>query len=164
MDEEEVPRSDSRAKTIVLVAVAVVFSVLLGLKIGGSLRPPASSPTATTSAGATTHASVDAVAAFDAARSSGKPVFLSFGSATCPTCAQMKKVVDKVVPEYQGEVVYVSAVTSDPSGKQLASQFTFQYIPASFFIAPDGSIVDSYTGALDEKRMRTYLNTLVSHQ
>jgi thioredoxin-like negative regulator of GroEL len=167
MNDEDPTRSGTLVKVAIVIAVIAVFAVIVGVKVGGSAAPAADgqgAAPATAAVTTTTHGRGDAIAAFEAARASGKSVFLSFGSATCPTCAEMKKVVDKVVPQYKDKVVYVSAITSDPSGQQLASRFTFQYIPTSFFIAPDGTIVDSYTGAIDEKKMRGYLDTLVAHK
>lgn len=66
------------------------------------------------------------------------------------------------MPEYQGKVTYVNAITADPSGEQLASKFQFQYIPTSFFISPDGKVVDSFTGAMSEVDMKTRLDRLVA--
>jgi thioredoxin-like negative regulator of GroEL len=66
------------------------------------------------------------------------------------------------MPSYAGRVVFVNAITDDPSAQQLASKFSFQYIPSSFFVAPDGTIADSYTGAMSESEMRTRLDRLVA--
>jgi hypothetical protein len=67
-----------------------------------------------------------------------------------------------VVPEYAAEITFVNAITDDPSGQQLSSRFSFQYIPTSFFLKADGTIADTYTGALTADEMRTYLDTLVA--
>lgn len=56
----------------------------------------------------------------------------------------------------------MNAITDDASAQQLASRFTFQYIPTSFFIAADGNVVDSYTGPLSESEMRAKLDGLVA--
>ncbi|MDP2232808.1 MAG: thioredoxin family protein [Actinomycetota bacterium] len=163
MSEEETPQSGTRAKATVLIIVAVVFAVLLGTKLGGSLRSTADAPTVAGGA-AVEQVSGDVVSAYEEAVASGKPVFLSFGKETCPNCIEMKKVADKVVPDYEGRVVYIKADVDEPSSQQLASRFSFQYIPTSFFLAPDGSVIDSYTGKLDEEQMRTYLDALVAGQ
>lgn len=56
----------------------------------------------------------------------------------------------------------MNAITDDASAQQLASQFSFQYIPTSFFVAPDGTVSDSYTGPLSEDEMRARLDRLVA--
>lgn len=58
--------------------------------------------------------------------------------------------------------MFVNAITDDPSAQQLSSKFSFQYIPTSFFVRPDGTIADSYTGPLSEAEMRARLENLVS--
>jgi len=66
------------------------------------------------------------------------------------------------VPTYAGKLEFVNAITGDPSGQQLASQFSFQYIPTSFFINAKGEVVDSFTGPLTEADMRSRLDSLVA--
>lgn len=56
----------------------------------------------------------------------------------------------------------MNAITGDPSGQQLAAGFSFQYIPTSFFLEADGTVVDSFTGPMDETEMRRRLDELVS--
>lgn len=56
----------------------------------------------------------------------------------------------------------MNAVTDDPSAQQLASKFSFQYIPTSFFVAVNGTVADSYTGPLSESEMRARLDRLVA--
>jgi len=56
----------------------------------------------------------------------------------------------------------VNAITDDASAQQLASRFSFQYIPTSFFLAPDGTVTDSFTGKLSESEMRARLDRLVA--
>ena len=65
------------------------------------------------------------------------------------------------MPEYAGKVVFVNAITDDPSAQQLASQFKFQYIPTSFFVSAGGGITDSFTGPLGETELRARLDKLV---
>ena len=106
----------------------------------------------------------DAVADYDAALASGKPVYVLFHSLSCQPCVEISAVADQVIPEYEGEVVFVNAITDDPAGSQLAAKFSFQYIPTSFFLAPDGQVLAEYTGAMDGAMMRGYLDELVAGQ
>ena len=65
------------------------------------------------------------------------------------------------MPEYEGKVVFVNAITDDPSAQQLASKFQFQYIPTSFFITPDGKVSDSFTGSMPDTDMKARLDKLI---
>ncbi len=66
------------------------------------------------------------------------------------------------MPEYQDKVVFVNAITDDASAQQLASKFSFQYIPTSFFVTSDGAVSESYTGPLSDSEMRDRLDKLVA--
>lgn len=66
------------------------------------------------------------------------------------------------MPEYGDKIVFVNAITDDASAGQLASRFSFQYIPTSFFVASDGTVVDSFTGSMSETDMRGRLDNLIA--
>lgn len=162
----------SQAKPITpkLVIVLVIVAVFVGLiaakaMTGGGEADGVAQPGQEPGGGsATSITSIrnDAVADYEAALQTGKPVYVLFHSLTCEPCVEISAVADEVMPEYDGEVVFVNAITDDPSGQQLASNFSFQYIPTSFFLAPDGTQVDTYTGAMDAASMRGYLDALVA--
>jgi len=104
----------------------------------------------------------DAVADYEAALETGKPVYVLFHSLSCQPCVEISAVADKIMPGYEDKVVFVNAISDDPSGQQLASRFQFQYIPTSFFITPDGKVADSFTGAMSEADMKTRLDKLIA--
>jgi thioredoxin-like negative regulator of GroEL len=106
----------------------------------------------------------DAVADYAAALKTGRPVYVLFHSLTCDPCVQISAVADAVVPAYADTVAFVNAISDDPSGQELASSFQFQYIPTSFFLAADGTVVSSYTGVLSAQEMRARLDSLVAAQ
>jgi thioredoxin-like negative regulator of GroEL len=54
----------------------------------------------------------------------------------------------------------VNAITDDPSAQQLASRFKFQYIPTSFFVTAEGSVLDSFTGSMSATDMQSRLDKL----
>ena len=56
----------------------------------------------------------------------------------------------------------MNALTDDTSGQRLASKFQFQYIPTSFFVASDGTVVDSFTGSMSEADMKARLDKLTA--
>ncbi len=161
-EPEQPSRPSTGVNRIVLVIVAVVFIALLVWKA----MPDDSA--AETSDGQTeaslTSVSNDAVADYAAARESGKPIYVLFHSLTCVPCVEISAVADEVVPEYGDTIVFVNAITDEESGYELSKRFSFQYIPTSFFIGPDGQVADSYTGAIDAVAMRARLDALVAGQ
>lgn len=157
--EHDSPTSASsgrRYQIVLIVAVIVVFVIIIGSKmlgpdsgLGGVGDAPSQSR-------------ADAVATFEQARASGRPVFLLFHSLTCDPCVEISANVDEVVPGYQGKVEFVNAITDDASGQQLASGFNFQYIPTAFFFDGKGALIGSYTGVLSADELRTRLDSMVT--
>lgn len=155
--DSHTPASSGRRYQIVLIAgVIVVFAVILTSKMLGSdsgLGGVGDAPS---------QSRADAVATFEEARASGRPVFLLFHSLTCDPCVEISANVDEVVPGYQGKVEFVNAITDDASGQQLAARFNFQYIPTSFFFDSKGELVGSYTGVLSVEELRARLDSMVT--
>ena len=174
MTDKEVrdpPDSKRPSPTVIiaLVVVALFAGVLVAKTLGGSAAAPnavssgASGMGSGTPAGVTiTSVHTDAVVDYEAALKTGKPVYVLFHSLTCQPCVEISAVVDKVIPGYEGKVVFVNAISDDPSAQLLASKFQFQYIPTSFFITPDGKVSDSFTGAMPETDMRARLDKLIA--
>jgi thioredoxin-like negative regulator of GroEL len=161
------PDAPARSKNVIVLLILAVFLGLVVVRLVVDSTAPAASPAATGAAAGTSITSVrnDAVADYDAAVASGKPIYVLFHSLTCEPCVEISAVADRVMPGYEGEVVFVNAITDDPAGQQLASNFAFQYIPTSFFLSPGGTeVTGSFTGAMDEAQMRTYLDALVQTQ
>ncbi len=65
-----------------------------------------------------------------------------------------------MIPAYAGKVTFVNAITDDASAQQLAGRFQFQYIPTSFFIKSDGTVLDTYTGVLSPAELTQRLDQL----
>lgn len=167
-DKASVKAKWASPSVIIVVVVLALFGGIMVAKLtGGAPAAPPAAETgtiATPPVGAETITSThnDAVADYEAALKTGKPVYVLFHSLTCEPCVEISAVVDKVMPEYEGKVVFVNAISDDPSAQQLASQFQFQYIPTSFFIAPDGKIAESFTGSMSDTDMRAYLDKLIA--
>lgn len=162
--EKQVAKNKSQLspKSVIVLLVFAVFLVLIALKTVMGDTSPAGTKTSEGTTGATTITSVhnDATADYEAALKTGKPVYVLFHSLTCVPCVEISAVVDRVMPEYDDKIVFVNAISDDASARQLAARFRFQYIPTSFFLAPDGSVQDSFTGAMDETQLRAYLDAL----
>jgi thioredoxin-like negative regulator of GroEL len=159
------PAKATGGKTLaVILVVAIGFLALIALKVAADRTDPGDL-SAGGSASSITADHNDAVGDFEAAQTSGKPVYVLFHSLTCDPCIEISNVVDEVMPEYSDDVFFVNAITDDPSAQQLAADFSFQYIPTSFFLAPGGeTVIDSYVGAMDATQMRGYLDALIAEQ
>jgi thioredoxin-like negative regulator of GroEL len=156
-----------------LIVVFVVLAAFAGVFVAKAMTGPADqagtaqSSSATAEAGDNTGASAqdDALATYEAALKTGKPIYLMFHSTTCQPCVEIAAVAKTVIPHYAEKIAFVDAVTdSDPSVQQLAAKFPFQYIPQSFFLNPDGTTADSFTGAMTESDMRARLDALLAKQ
>ena len=156
--------------TITVLVVVALFAGVLVAKTMDKPETPSTAASSTVAAGGTgepagvtiTSTHNDAVADYEAALKTGKPVYLLFHSLTCDPCVEISAIADKVMPEYEGKVVFVNAISDDPSGTQLAANFQFQYIPSSFFITPDGKVAESFTGAMSDADMKARLDKLIA--
>lgn len=146
----------TRSKIAIVMAVAILFIAVLIVRNGDG-----------TNAGrqggveAPSIETRDPVAAFEEALFSGKPIYVLFHSKTCAPCAEIEATAHEVLPDYSADVTFVDVITDDPRARPLLSRFRFQYIPTSFFLAADGSEVDSHTGVLDADELRRRLDELV---
>lgn len=156
-EQMQAPRKPFPVRLAIALGVLGLFAVLLAVK---AAPPRAASPNPQ---GGTSLTSVhnDAVADHDAALRAGKPIYVLFHSLSCVPCVEISEVADQVVPDYADRVTFVNVISDDPSGKQLASRFEFQYIPTSFFLGPDGTVVGSHTGPLTSEQMRAQLDALL---
>lgn len=141
-----------RWKVLAVMAVVVVFLAVLVVKTQQS-EPADAADSMTAQRG-------DAVAAFEQAQAADRPIYLLFHSMTCEPCVEISANVDQVMPGYMDRVTFVNAITDDSSAQQLAAKFSFQYIPTSFFIGRDGTVVDTYTGVLSPDELKTRLDKL----
>jgi thiol-disulfide isomerase/thioredoxin len=166
-----VKSTDPRLRIVAVVAVVAVFAILIIFKtMAGSpaasvATAPAAEGVSTTTApspSAPSQSKADAVVAYDEALKTGKPIYLLFHSLTCVPCVEISAVVDRVIPGYEGKVIFVNAITTEPSAQDLAAKFAFQYIPTSFFIKADGTVSDSFTGTLTSAEMKARLETLIA--
>ena len=167
-------RSANRAKRqigwILAVLIVLAFGAIILAKQGSNApaeapATSAASPTATQPAVPTAgpaESDADANAAYEAALATGKPIYILFHSLTCVPCIEISAVVDKVIPAYDGRVVFVNAISDDDGTQALLAKFPFQYIPHSFFLDSKGKVVDSFEGAMDEHTMRAYLDKLAA--
>lgn len=158
-------RVDGRLRVAAIVAVVAVFALLVVAK-AMSATPAAPGATAPgrpipKASSGPSQVRGDALVAYETALRKGKPVYVLFHSLTCEPCIEISAVADEVVPGYSDKVTFVNAITDDPSAQKLAARFSFQYIPTSFFLMPDGTVADTFTGVLTAEDMRARLDKLV---
>jgi thioredoxin-like negative regulator of GroEL len=167
--EPVTPKGISLSAIVILLVVAVLAGVLFAKAQRGATSARSATVVGATSGApgkpaAATITSVhnDAVADYETALKTGKPVYVLFHSLSCQPCAEISAVAARVMPAYDGRVVFVNAISDDPSAQQLASKFQFQYIPTSFFITPDGKVADSFTGSMTSVDMKARLDKLIA--
>ncbi len=112
----------------------------------------------------------------EALKEQGKPIFLQFSQDGCPPCEQMLPVIKTLQDEFQDRVIvqYVDA----RQNMELAYNMGLQYTPTQIFITksgeyfttdklqmaenqtPDGGVVPTNVGFVDEELMRQVLEEL----
>lgn len=68
------------------------------------------------------------------------------------------------MPQYQGEVAFVDAITSESASAGILARYPAQYIPTSVFIDADGVVVETFVGPLSEVELRQRLDALAGGQ
>jgi thioredoxin-like negative regulator of GroEL len=66
------------------------------------------------------------------------------------------------VPEYEGRVVFVEAITTDPAARDVLERYQVRYIPTSVFIGSDGEVSETFVGPAGADRMRQLLDALLT--
>ncbi|MGV8082839.1 MAG: thioredoxin family protein [Coriobacteriia bacterium] len=173
------PKS-SRGGVKVIVALVAIALVLGGIAFGKNFlkdAPASGSQTATQNQDADEEAADqdsssatapsitaeknDFAADYQAALASGKPVFVYFHTETCPSCKAFSPIIEKVMPDFEGKVVFVNAfVDESRAASDLATEHEFQYVPTSLFLKPGGEEDSSFVGPMTENELRRKLSTL----
>jgi thiol-disulfide isomerase/thioredoxin len=149
--------------------------VLVALAVGGCSRQ---SPAPETTPAAATTATEDArhlppgidwfpgdvEAAFAAAKSDGKPIFLYWGAEWCPPCAQIKSTIFKK-REFQERSrlfvpVYLDGDT--PSAQRHGERFGIVGYPTMILFRPDGTEITRLPGGVDITRYATILDVALA--
>ncbi|NTW28007.1 MAG: thioredoxin family protein [Coriobacteriia bacterium] len=163
--DDHVPGRLGRTTKIVL-ACTLVLLALVAVVIGKNITSARSAENkavepASSSAGITSIQG-DTAAEYKAALADGRPVFVYFHTLTCPSCKQFSPVVEKVMPDFAGKVIFVNALEEEQGAYDLATQYKFGYVPTELFLKPGGEVLKSVVGPMTESELRLQLNLLLS--
>ncbi len=162
-NEPPLPNDPSRRTTlIVAVVVTLVIGVLIGLGVGGEWGDDAQPLEAGVLTDPEAAAGPDPFEVYEEARADRTPIYILFHSGGCPPCVEAEERATRILPDYEGEIVYVSAHTVDPRTRELFDLFSFRSVPTMFFVDADGEVVDQNIGPLDDDELRDRLDDLAS--
>lgn len=148
---------NTRSRVLIGLAVVVLFAVIIGVRLFDD--QPATQPV-NGEPGAP--AAVDPVEAYDQALAGDLPIVVFFHSGGCPPCIETAEAVNAVMPGYADTVAYVDAPTGDSRTRPLFQRLSFQFVPTTFFLTPDGAVFDQFTGAMAAGEFQTRLDALVA--
>lgn len=86
-------------------------------------------------------------------------VVVDFWAEWCAPCRTLGPILEKLAEEYAGKFTLVKANTEN--NQEAAGKFNVSGIPAVFAV-DDGSVIDSFQGAMPEPAIRSWLDKLLS--
>jgi thiol-disulfide isomerase/thioredoxin len=137
-------------------AILAVVVILLGIFVYSKLVQPQSQP-----APVTPTSNLPAAQEIERGKQNGESMWLLFRSATCPPCREMKKIYDRLEPEYKGKVKFIAIDVDDRENAGLAKEYGVTYIPATFIIDSNGELSYQQIGLISEEDLRAELDKVV---
>jgi cytochrome c biogenesis protein CcmG/thiol:disulfide interchange protein DsbE len=111
----------------------------------------------------------------------GKPVVLNFFASWCGPCTREMPALQAMSERYQGRVQFVGVTFSDrreaakgvldragvtnpagfdPTMSDVAYDYAVRVMPTTFFIGPDGNLIERKDGEISEVQLRTVIERL----
>jgi thiol-disulfide isomerase/thioredoxin len=137
-------------------AILAVVVILLGIFVYSKLVQPQSQP-----APVTPTSNLPAAQEIERGKQNGESMWLLFRSATCPPCREMKKIYDRLEPEYKGKVKFIAIDVDDRENAGLAKEYGVTYIPVTFIIDSNGELSYQEIGLMPEDDIRAELDKVV---
>ena len=116
----------------------------------------------------------------------GKPVVLNFWAGDCPPCRAELPVLQAAWEEFEEDVVIlgvdvgpffglgthdegvsllrefrITYPAGNTSNSSVLQDFNLNALPGSFFMTPDGTINDNWSGAISSGQLRRRINNLI---
>jgi cytochrome c biogenesis protein CcmG/thiol:disulfide interchange protein DsbE len=174
----------ARSARIVALVVIVGMAALLGLMVWGIGKRAAgtagSVPVTVRPAPPFTLPLLDG-GQLDLATLRGKPVVINFWASWCIPCEEEAAALEQGSRLYDGRVTFVGVNVQDteplarefvrrfgvtyPNGRDLTGAIAVEYgmsgVPETYFVDREGRIVRKWQGALDDARLRAFLDELL---
>ena len=111
----------------------------------------------------------------------GKPVVLNFFASWCGPCTREMPALQAMSERYKGRVAFVGVTFSDrreaakgvldragvtypagfdPSMSDVAYDYAVRVMPTTFFIGPEGNLIERKDGEISEVQLRTVIERL----
>ncbi|MBN2840687.1 MAG: hypothetical protein JXP37_07020 [Coriobacteriia bacterium] len=74
---------------------------------------------------------------------------------------EIAAVAADVLPDYEGRIVFIDALTTDTAAAPVLQRYRTRYIPTSIFVDSSGQILETYVGPLTEAQIREKLAELL---
>ncbi len=112
----------------------------------------------------------------------GRPVVINFWATWCPPCRAEMPAIIREYQRYKGDGLIVLAVNQAESPTKVAAfrdefgmpfpilldekmsvsdMYEIRFLPTTFFIAADGTIIDMVTGGMNEAAVRVHFQRLM---
>ena len=181
---EPTPEVSVRSARLVALLVGLALVALLGLMIWGIGKRAAgtvgSVPVAVRPAPPFSLTLLDG-GQFDLAAARGKPVVVNFWASWCIPCEEEAAVLEQASRAYRDRAVFIGVNVQDteplardflrrfrvtyPNGRDATGAIAVEYgmsgVPETYFVDRDGRLVAKWQGALDEARLRSFLDDLL---
>jgi len=137
-DQKELTGSSKSTKLMVLAAVLIAVAAILVIKFLPEPYQGEAEPGKIRLALAT---------------AAGLPAVLIFSSPACPACVEMDKVLQRVMPDYQGRVAFIKVNVTDRREAEFARQYQIRFVPSIFLVDKEGT-PKAQSGFVEEEKLR----------